>query len=158
MTVASAATHPGGGPTHATHDATDATSLESAAEQPNPSIPLHSSVVSSAWGATGKAFSTAGLSSTLPEVGAPKFNGGSEYKASKQGLSGEERRGLWVLGGIVGLGLLLGGPSKKKGKTLDLHVSIGPKDGKGAKGVKGDAQREKASGAGVVGHGSRKDQ
>lgn len=97
----------------------------------------------------------------VPEIGLPKSDGGKgeDYKPPSGGMSDEERKGLWVLGGIVGLGLLLGGSGRdKKGSALGSKVGSAVDAVKGAgSGPKGDVQWEKASGAGVVGHGSRKE-
>ena len=98
--------------------------------------------------------------SFIPEIGLPKppKGKGGEYKPPSKGLDDQEKKGLWVLGGIVGLGLLLGGPKKEKknhgegGKLGHLVDKV-----KGEKGVQGDDEWAKASGAGVVGHGARKD-
>lgn len=86
----------------------------------------------------------------------PKSDGGGgEYKPPTNGLNDEEKTGRWVLAGILGLGLLLGGPEqeRKKGNKGEHGKERGPEEGKV---VKGDAQWEQASGAGVVGHGARK--
>jgi hypothetical protein len=91
----------------------------------------------------------------LPEVGLPKSNGGGSdghgFTRIERPLDGEEKRGLWVLGGIVGLGLLLGGPRRKQkaARRAQGHDE--------SFGVQGDAIWQQASGAGVVGHGARKD-
>ena len=99
----------------------------------------------------------------VPEIHLPKSNGGGgEYKPPKEGLNQEERRGLWVLGGIVGLGLVLGGGrGEKKGSGSGLkdkfEGAVDAAKGMGSSGPKGDKDWEKASGAEIVGHGSRKE-
>lgn len=105
----------------------------------------------------------------LPEIGAPtsisgnrdgKGGGNGEYQKTSEKLNDEERKGAWVLGGVVGLGLLIGGPGReKKGKKGGKGVLEKGKEmvGAGGGGVQGDQEWEKASGAGVVGHGARKE-
>ncbi|KAG8747613.1 hypothetical protein FRC10_000155 [Ceratobasidium sp. 414] len=123
VTVASAATHIGGGPKHAIHEPSDAYTIET------PSFDGQSG---------GSSFSVQGL---LTELGAPlSFNlkqsgdvirevlepaiGGisapaigkdtTNTKEAQRELNEEEQRGLWVLGGIVAGGLILGGFGNKK--------------------------------------------
>lgn len=93
----------------------------------------------------------------LPEVAVPKLEAKQEeYKPPSRGLNDEEKRGLWLLGGIVGLGLLFGG-SKKAPKDKHEHGKHAKHAAEAAGSVvKGDAEWAKASGAGVVGHGARK--
>ena len=62
---------------------------------------------------------------------------------------------MWIFGGIVGLSLLLGGGKKKKDKSLAAEAAAKLKGAAG--GVKGDEKWAQASGAGIVGHGARKD-
>lgn len=156
ITVASASTHPAGGPTHSIHgQPTENPTPEPSSQDPAASLPSLGAATSNVFSAPGRAWKASGFS--LPAVGMPKNNGGGEYKRPERGMNDEEKRGLWVLGGVVGLGLLLGGPgrSRKNGKGQHGHDSgKGKQEGKG---VKGDAQWEKASGAGLVGHGARKE-
>lgn len=77
------------------------------------------SAPSRVWKASGS-----GLSGSLPEVGMSKSDR-AEYKQPEKGLNDEEKRGLWVLGGIVGLGLLFGGPGRGKKEGME------GKEGKG---------------------------
>ncbi|WWD18516.1 hypothetical protein CI109_102969 [Kwoniella shandongensis] len=160
LTVASASTHLSGGPVHASHTSTDSHSLEVADAAPDlSSIPSLASLAGSVFSAPSSAWKATGLK--LPEVGLPKGGDGkgSEYKYDGKGLNEEEKRGAWVLAGVVGLGLFLGGGSRKTGsgkKSASSHSVEGLVE-EGKKLVKGDAAWEKASGAGVVGHGSRKD-
>jgi len=175
QTVAAAATHLSGGPVSAVHEAAD--TLSDKASEASDKIKEAADNLPSFEGA-GKSLASAvnsltGISknageftrSFIPEIGLPKppkGKGGGEYKAPEKGLDDGEKRGLWVLGGIVGLGLLLGGGSKdKKGGGHLMHdvraLADKAKGGKGGKAVKGDAEWEKASGAGVVGHGARKE-
>ncbi|WWC88723.1 uncharacterized protein L201_003636 [Kwoniella dendrophila CBS 6074] len=172
MTVASASTHLEGGPVHATHQSTDAHSLEnksSSENEPSSSkdIPSLGEALSSIINAPGKAWSGAGIK-VLPEINLPKSPEGKEkeYKSEKRSLNDDERKGLYVLAGILGLGLTLGGSggsSSKNKKSLtnqakDLKDKVGNAiPGSSSYTVKGDANWEKASGAGIVGHGSRKD-
>jgi hypothetical protein len=165
MTVASASTHLSGGPVSAIHESSDSASLdtnESTKHEDGQGFPGAGESLASALNSVTSMSKTAGefSRSFIPEIGFPKATGGKkggEYKAPKQGLDDGEKRGLWVLGGIVGLGLLIGGP--KKDKESKIKSSLSDVAGKlgGEKGVKGDEEWAKASGAGVVGHGARKD-
>jgi hypothetical protein len=90
------------------------------------------------------------------EINAPDLKGKEqEYKASDKPLDAQERTGAYILGGIVALGLFLGGGSNKGEGKVKKAVE-GVKGAVGAGGVKGDANWEKNSGAGIVGHGARK--
>lgn len=167
VTVASASTHHAGGPTHGIHESHDAHSLELSTKAEEfidelssiaKGYPSLVSAANSVLTAPGKAWSSAGLSkSLLPEVAVPKLEAKQEeYKPPNRGLNDEEKRGLWLLGGIVGLGLLLGG-SKKAPKDKHEHGKHAKHAAEAAGSVvKGDAEWAKASGAGVVGHGARK--
>lgn len=216
MTVASASTHPAGGPSHASHEATDAHSLEletrekphsetpatkkatvshpetshKAAETHSPktqkaadtkaksdtapdshspetaveevvaSLPSFISAISSVFSSPARAWKSSGMSAVVPEVGAPKGRRHGEYKKGNHDtLNAEEKRGAWVLGGIMVGGYLLGGLTKRSGsKDHGKHGESGGMGSivAGSSGAKGDAEWEKASGAGVVGHGKRK--
>lgn len=122
MTVASAATHIGGGPSHAIHESSDAHAIE------------HNTSKGSS-----KDSSSGGLKGLLTELGIPlsfdfkqpgrivgeilepvtsvslpkiEKDAGSVKDAQRE-LNPEEQRGLWVIGGIVAGGLLLGGFGNK---------------------------------------------
>ncbi|KAK8858625.1 hypothetical protein IAR55_002854 [Kwoniella newhampshirensis] len=159
LTVASASTHLSGGPVHGTHSHTDSHTLEVAEDAPDmlSSIPSLSSLAGSVLSAPASAWKATGLK--FPEIGLPKEGKGSEYEYDGKGLNDEEKRGAWVLAGVVGLGLFLGGGSRKSGakKGKESGPGVGDLMEEGKKMMKGDAAWEKASGAGVVGHGSRKD-
>ena len=178
MTVASASTHLSGGPVSAVHNSTDSAEADtketkSKSDSKSKSSDSKSKSDSDAEASAGESLAHAvnhltNLSknageftrSFIPEIGLPKppKGKGGEYKPPSKGLDDQEKKGLWVLGGIVGLGLLLGGPKKEKknhgegGKLGHLVEKV-----KGEKGVQGDDEWAKASGAGVVGHGARKD-
>ena len=97
------------------------------------------------------------LAAKLPEVkvNAPDFKGKeTTYKASDRPLDGEERTGAYILGAIVALGLVLGGGSSSKGEGAKEKLKKAAAGAVG--GVKGDANWEKNSGAGIVGHRARK--
>ncbi|ORY28475.1 hypothetical protein BCR39DRAFT_534834 [Naematelia encephala] len=163
MTVASASTHPAGGPTHGVHSSSDAHTHEVSSTEVEETVGQtfgsFESTVSSLLSAPVKAATSAGL---VPAVGWPKLKDDSksagEYKADpSEPLNEQEKTGAWALAGLVGLGLWLGGPSKKtkgKGKKSGEH-----QEGNASvvAGTKGDAKWEQASGAGIVGHGGRKD-
>ncbi|WWC96046.1 hypothetical protein V866_002913 [Kwoniella sp. B9012] len=161
LTVASASTHLEGGPVHGVHESHDAHSLETESSGPSlKDIPSLTDALTSLITAPGRAWSNAGIK--LPEINLPKFTEGQrEYKSEKRSLNDDEKRGLYVLAGVIGLGLALGGGKKekkdKKGLKDKVESAIAGSGIPGAKSVKGDAKWEKASGAGVVGHGSRKD-
>jgi len=187
MTVASASTHISGGPVSAVHNSTDSADADShetkdksdsnsksasKSDSKSKSSESKNKSDSESEASAGESLAHAvnhltNLSknagefsrSLIPEIGLPKPPKGkrSEYKPPSKGLDDQEKKGLWVLGGIVGLGLLLGGPKKDKkggegGKLGHLVEKV-----TGEKGVQGDEEWAKASGAGVVGHGSRKD-
>lgn len=146
---------PGGGPSHALHDY--AASLASSAEDQIQKIDLPGlgeylgNIASSP--VRGVKALTGGLGGL--SIGSPKAGESGEYKANSKPLDGEEKTGAYILGGIVVAGLLLGGgASKKDGKAEALKNKV--KGAVGAGGVQGDENWAKASGAGVVGHGSRK--
>lgn len=97
------------------------------------------------------------LAAKLPqvEVNAPDLKGKeTTYKASDRPLDGEERTGAYILAAIVTLGFVLGGGSSSKGEGTTEKLKQAAKGAVG--GVKGDANWEKNSGAGIVGHGARK--
>ena len=121
VTVASAATHIGGGPSHAIHEATDAHALESEAGSKSSS------------GGLGGLLHELGISfnfnfkdstsSAVNEILQPVASGiatptidkdTSNLKDAQRDLNEEEKRGLWVLGGIVIGGLVLGSLGNKK--------------------------------------------
>ncbi|OCF37224.1 hypothetical protein I316_01131 [Kwoniella heveanensis BCC8398] len=160
LTVASASTHLSGGPVHGVHESADAHSIEAAGPSLK-DIPSFTDAVSSIFSAPGRAWTSVGVK--FPEVHLPPAPEGSkaQYKREQRGLNDQERTGTWVLAGVVGLGLFLGGGSKKSKSTSgaalkDTAQELADK-AKGVKTVKGDANWAKASGAGVVGHGTRKD-
>ncbi|KAI9634976.1 uncharacterized protein MKK02DRAFT_28082 [Dioszegia hungarica] len=173
VTVADQTSTPSGGPSHAAYDdlptppsAEEAAAAASeAADKLIAALPSLGSVLTTI--AHSPIRAVTGVASVLPPIGMPKGElkaENKEYKANSEPLDKEEKRGMYIFGGIVALGLALGGDwsGKGKGKKGDHG-----KDGKGlkgkvgelvegAKGVKGDKEWEKASGAGVVGHGARK--
>lgn len=164
MTVASASTHLSGGPIHAIHESSDshAQDTKDSSESAQPDFAgagvALASAVNSVVGA-GKILGEFGRT-FVPTVGLPQSGKSSgEFKPSGKGLNDEERRGAWVLAGIVGLGFLLGGGGGKDKKSLKDKASEAAdkvKNAAGAGGVKGDEKWAKASGAEVVGHGTRK--
>ena len=163
MTVASASTHLSGGPVSAVHESSDSSTLDTN-ESTAQGFPGAGESLASALNSVTSMSKTAGefSRSFIPEIGLPSGKGsgkGGEYKAPKQGLDDGEKRGLWVLGGIVGLGLFIGGPKKESKIKSALGDVVEKGKGKlgGGKGVEGDEEWAKASGAGVVGHGARKD-
>ena len=129
MTVASASTHPAGGPQHAVHEPSDSHSQDIASESKDDG-PAPTPSFSSLLSAPGRAWKATGLSESLPEVGMPKGGKSGEYRRPDRGLNDEEKRGRWVLGGIIGLGFLLGG-SGKRGK--ESKVGGGPRKDEGRK-------------------------
>ena len=168
MTVASASTHLSGGPVSAVHNSTDSTEADTKEPKSKDSKSKSDAEASAGESLAHAVNHLTNLSknagefsrSFVPEIGFPKppKGHGGEYKPPSKGLDDQEKKGLWVLGGIVGLGLLIGGPKKEKknhgegGKLGHLVERV-----KGEKGVQGDDELAKASGAGVVGHGARKD-
>jgi hypothetical protein len=171
MTVASASTHLSGGPVSAVHEATDASKseLESKASEAKEAVESTfegaGKTLASAVNSLASMKRTAGefSRSFVPEINLPKTDDGKdgkkgEYKAPEKGLDHDEKRGVWVLGGIVGLGLLVGGLGSGSGaadKKDKIKGAVAAAVGR--EGVKGDDKWAEASGAGVVGHGARKD-
>ncbi|WVQ83108.1 hypothetical protein IAT38_005246 [Cryptococcus sp. DSM 104549] len=154
LTVASASTHPAGGPTHGVHDGTDAHTLEATEDVISFPLPSLGAVGLSVFRGPANAWRSLGLG--LPEVGAPSVEGSGEYKYEKRPLNEHERTGAWVLAGVLATGLVLGGSKSGKKDKHGEHGIVDAAKEKASK-VKGDAKWEQASGAGVVGHGSRKD-
>lgn len=72
--------------------------------------------IAAAKAATDEIWQLSGLTGSAPSFGLPKMEGDGTYKATSRPLSSEERSGAWVLGGIVGAVLLLGGLGGKKKK------------------------------------------
>ena len=122
LTVASASTHPAGGPQHAVHEHTDAHTHETSNEDLPAALPSLDTAITSVISGPRRAWKASGLGSSLPEIGMPELKDGGAYKRPDRGLNNEERRGLWVLGGFVGLGLLLNRPGQRK-KTARQNVS-----------------------------------
>ena len=185
MTVASASTHLSGGPVSAVHNSTDSAEADTKETKSDSDSKSKSDSKSASKSSDSKSKSdteaeaSAGESlahavnhltnlsknageftrSFIPEIGLPKppKGKGGEYKPPSKGLDDQEKKGLWVLGGIVGLGLLIGGPKKEKKNRGEGALGHLVEKVKGEKGVQGDDEWAKASGAGVVGHGARKD-
>ncbi|QRW00700.1 AAA family ATPase [Ceratobasidium sp. AG-Ba] len=121
VTVASAATHIGGGPQHAIHDAVDAHAIEtpdSDGKSGGSSFNLKGFLtelgipVSFNIGQPGEAIRDAVASTG---VSAPKVEKDTtNLKDAQRELNEEEQRGLYVLGGIVVGGLILGSFGNKK--------------------------------------------
>ena len=180
-TVTSADTLPGGGPSHAIHDhpVPSADSLSEAEQSlsdlvggkvdfPSLTDVLGSIATSPARGLRALGFGKGDAEEIAQkagevkdklaqvEINAPKLTAKEQtYKASDRPLDGEEKTGAYILGGIVALGLLLGGGSS--GSAAKDKLKKAAHDAKNAVGgAKGDANWEKNSGAGIVGHGSRK--
>ncbi|WWC70701.1 uncharacterized protein I206_104652 [Kwoniella pini CBS 10737] len=160
LTVASASTHLEGGPVHGTHESTDAHEFEKDNEPSIKDLPGLGEALRNVLTSPARAWTNSGIK--LPEINLPKSSESkNEYKSEKRGLNDDERRGVWVLAGVLTLGLALGGGggSTKSKKSLKekANEAVEANGIPGAKVVKGDAKWEKASGAGVVGHGARKD-
>jgi hypothetical protein len=179
-TVTDADTLPGGGPSHAIHDTPvpSASSLSEAEQSisdlvggkidfPALTDVLSNIVTSPARGLRALGFGSAEAEQLADkageikdklaqvEINAPKLGAKEQtYKASDRPLDGDERTGAYILGGIVTLGLLLGGGSSGEAKDKMKKAAHDAKAAVG--GVKGDANWEKNSGAGIVGHGARK--
>lgn len=165
MTVASASTHAGGGPSHAVHEASDAhkheLSAEEAAEKAKDKAEKAAKAFNAKFGAMLAAPGRAlGEVLPIPEIHWPKQGKQSgEYKANSEPLTDEERSGAFIVLGLTAAVLLLTGPKKEKKHQGD-HAAGGDKAGHAGKtgsgGVAGDQQWQKASGADIVGHGARK--
>ncbi|KAG9086307.1 hypothetical protein FS749_003735 [Ceratobasidium sp. UAMH 11750] len=123
VTVASAATHIGGGPKHAIHESSDAHTIEvpSSSERTGGSS-LNLEGLFKELGAP-LSFSLGQSGDAIREVLEPAIGGISaptigkdttNVKEAQRELNEEEQRGLWVLGGIVAGGLILGGLGNKK--------------------------------------------
>lgn len=179
MTVASAATHLSGGPVSAVHESTDSANQDeqqiehkddkSKKDSSEAQLVNAGAALAHAVNSVVRARNTLGEfgSSFVPDIKLPKAarggkgGKGAEFKPSGKPLDADEKRGAWILAGVVGLGLLLGGPkSDKNKKSLKDKAEEAADKVKGAvgasSGVKGDEKWAKASGAEVVGHGTRK--
>ncbi|KAF8710542.1 P-loop containing nucleoside triphosphate hydrolase protein, partial [Rhizoctonia solani] len=119
VTVASAATHVGGGPSHAIHEATDAHSLESEAESQPMGIKglleefglsLNFNFKDTANDTASEFLKPVASGISIPNLGKDETN----IKDAQRELNQEEKQGLWVLGGIVLGGLVLGSFGNKK--------------------------------------------
>ncbi|CAE6436952.1 hypothetical protein ACGC1H_004459 [Rhizoctonia solani] len=119
VTVASAATHVGGGPSHAIHEAVDAYALESEAGGQSIGIKglleelgisLNFNFKDTANETTNELLKPVASGISIPRVEKDTAN----VKDSMRELNEEERRGLWVLGGIIFGGLVLGSFGNKK--------------------------------------------
>ncbi|GAB1517661.1 hypothetical protein RhiTH_000711 [Rhizoctonia solani] len=119
VTVASAATHVGGGPSHAIHEATDAHSLESeAGSQPMGikglleefGLSLNFNFKDTANDTASEFLKPVASGISIPNLGKDETN----IKDAQRELNQEEKQGLWVLGGIVLGGLVLGSFGNKK--------------------------------------------
>ncbi|CAE6460194.1 unnamed protein product [Rhizoctonia solani] len=119
VTVASAATHVGGGPSHAIHESTDAHSLESKAGNQSIGIKglleelglsLNFNFKDTANNTANEFLTPVTSGISLPSVGKDTTN----LKDAQRELNQEEKKGLWVLGGIVLGGLVLGSFGNKK--------------------------------------------
>lgn len=117
MTVASASTHLDDGPRHSLHETVDGETspseqssggeAESDAQQGGES--LSSSLFSGSAMAAGASI---GLGDAIRF---PSLAGGKPYQAPKnRPMTAEERRGAWVLAGLLGGGFLLGGLGSKE--------------------------------------------
>lgn len=162
---------PGGGPSHAIHNDLIPSTPESASEAADAAsdaakklvdaLPSLTSVLSAV--ALSPVKGVHSLAKALPPIGAPSSElkaENKEYKANKDPLNADEKKGMYIFGGIVALGLALGGDwsgKSKAGKGVKEKVGDLVDKAKGTAGaVKGDENWEKASGAQVVGHGLRK--
>ncbi|CAE6516742.1 unnamed protein product [Rhizoctonia solani] len=119
VTVASAATHVGGGPSHAIHEAVDAHALESKDGGQSLGIKelLGELGISLNFNFKDTANDTANefLKPVASGISIPKIDNDTvNVKEAMRELNEEERRGLWVLGGIVFGGLVLGSFGNKK--------------------------------------------
>ncbi|CAE6515229.1 unnamed protein product [Rhizoctonia solani] len=119
VTVASAATHVGGGPSHAIHEAVDAHALESKTGSQSLGIKelleelgisLNFNFKDTANETTNEILKPVASGISIPRVEKDT----TELKHAMRELNEEEKRGLWVLGGIVLGGLILGSFGNKK--------------------------------------------
>ncbi|CCO28065.1 Replication factor C subunit 2 Short=Replication factor C2 [Rhizoctonia solani AG-1 IB] len=119
VTVASAATHVGGGPSHAIHEATDAHALESKAGNQSIGIKglleelglsLNFNFKETANDTANEFLKPVASGISIPSVGKDTSN----VKDAQRELNQEEKQGLWVLGGIVLGGLVLGSFGNKR--------------------------------------------
>lgn len=129
VTVAPASTHPDGGPIHGTAKVTDdalpvgsdgaksalSSAKESADDLTNQVIGKAQEQIAAAKAATDEILQLSGLASAAPAFKLPKMEGDGEYKASSRPLNSEEKSGAWVLTGVIGAVLLLGGIGVDKG-------------------------------------------
>lgn len=125
MTISSTSTHIDAGPSHSlfeTHDhdssAPNAEDVEAALKEASEKIPSLMDVVNSVSLPSVKSMTGVDLSEAIkmPEVGE-----GKEFKPIERGLNDEEKWGAWVLAGIVGVGLVIGGPAKSEKEKEELR-------------------------------------
>lgn len=121
MTVASAATHPEGGPVHGTTKVTD-DGTQAKSSEGVVSDDLTAQVISKAQEqilaakeATDEILELSGLPVDNP-IKLPEMEGDGKYSANTRPLNSEERSGAWILGGLLGGVFLLGALGGKKKK------------------------------------------
>lgn len=116
MTVSSAATHGDGGPQHALHetvdsgnidDVSDASASASSSTKGDYLLPTLSIADLGILRALG-GVDSAGLG-LADAIKFPSLRGGKEYKGEgERPMSYDEKKGVWILAGILGGGFLLG--------------------------------------------------
>jgi hypothetical protein len=114
MTVASAATHHAGGPSHSLHAAKDAHEEEiaDAAADAVPALPSFTQALGSVVTAPARAWQAIGVKPEIKLPETPKEQ--QTFKKIDRELSDEERRGRWWIAGILIAGLALGGGKREK--------------------------------------------
>lgn len=111
MTVASASTHPSGGPVHGDQKVHDADELERKLDSEKAAAEIAEDEIYTLSGLPDVPFKLSDI--PLP----PASEASGEYKASSRPLNDEERTGAWVIAGIVGVVALLGFSTKGKAKA-----------------------------------------
>lgn len=128
FTVASAATHIGGGPSHAIHEAADGYALESTSDGKSSlsgfngllkelGVSLNFDFKDSTGNVVSEIVQPVTSGFSLPTIEKDT----SSVKHAQRELNEDEQRGLWVLGGIVLGGLVLGSLGNKKSTLKEKH-------------------------------------
>jgi hypothetical protein len=116
MTVASAATHHGGGPSHGLQAAKDAYEHEDeaakAAAEALKDLPSLGQALTGIVTAPGRAWSAIGIKPEIKLPEAPKEE--VKFKKIESEMTDEEKKGRWWLAGILVAGFALGGGKKDK--------------------------------------------
>lgn len=130
VTIASAATHPDGGPIHATTKVTDDVPVDvdvgsaKTADMTTEVLDKAQEQIAAAKAATQEIWQLSGMTGAAPafDIKLPKMEGDGSYKATSRPLNSEEKSGAWILGGVISAVLLLGGIGSSTKKKVEEKV------------------------------------